>query len=82
MTSIISDITKDAINFFHKEAKKGVNKRRIANIIDVVSNVFFERTKPFFFVIISLLVLFFFMNCFQFYYYMKIVSKLHFETSV
>jgi hypothetical protein len=79
MSSMFSDIAKGTLQLLHKEAKKGSNQRRIAYIMDVISNVFFERTKPFFLVIILLLVLFFLMNCFQFYYYMKIVSKLNID---
>jgi hypothetical protein len=80
MKSIIGDLTTETISFIFRECEKDKNKRRLTNIINHIINIAFENIKPYLYTIMAILILLFLMNCFQFYYYIKlIVTNNHLE---
>lgn len=72
MKSIIGDLTTETISLIFRECEKDKNKRRLSNIINNITNIAFENIKPYLYTIMAILILLFVMNCFQFYYYIKL----------
>jgi len=72
MKSIIGDLTTETISIIFKECEKDKNKRRLSNIFNNIINIAFENIKPYLYTIMAILILLFVMNCFQFYYYIKL----------
>lgn len=77
MDSLISDITKDTLNYIYKETKKKRNQKKISLIIDTITKIAIEKIQPYMYAIIAILIILFLMNCFQFYYYIKMVMILN-----
>lgn len=73
MKSIVEDLATETINFIYKECEKDKNKKRLNIIINNIINIAFESIKPYLYTIMAILVLLFVMNCFQFYYYVKLI---------
>ena len=72
MKSIFSDLTKETINIVFKECEKEKNKVKIEHFINKITNIAFTNIRPYLYTIMAILVLMFTMNCFQFYYYIKL----------
>jgi hypothetical protein len=72
MKSLFSDLTKETINIVFKECEKEKNKSRIEYFINNISKIAFTNIKPYLYTIMAILILMFTMNCFQFYYYIKL----------
>jgi hypothetical protein len=72
MKSLFSDLTKETINIVFKECEKEKNKNRIENFINKITKIAFTNIQPYLYTIMAILVLMFTMNCFQFYYYIKL----------
>ena len=72
MKSLFGDITKETINLIYKECEKDKNKQRLSYIINNITNIAFKNIQPYLYTIMAILVLLFLMNCFQFYYYIKL----------
>jgi cell division protein FtsL len=72
MKSIFSDLTKETISIVFKECEKEKNKHRIENFINKITKIAFTNIQPYLYTIMAILVLMFTMNCFQFYYYIKL----------
>lgn len=72
MKSLMGDLTKDLFDFILHECDKNKNKKKITSIINNITNAALNNIKPYLYTIMSILVLLFLMNCFQFYYYIKL----------
>lgn len=72
MKSVIGDLTSETISIIFKECEKEKNKRRIETIVNNIINIAFDNIKPYLYTIMAILVLLFLINCFQFYYYVKL----------
>jgi type III secretory pathway lipoprotein EscJ len=72
MKSIISDLTSETIGIIFKECEKDKNKKRLEVIMNNIINIAFENLKPYLYTIMGLLMILFLINCFQFYYYVKL----------
>jgi hypothetical protein len=72
MKSIISDLTSETIGIIFKECEKDKNKKRLEAIMNNIINIAFENLKPYLYTIMGLLMILFLINCFQFYYYVKL----------
>jgi hypothetical protein len=72
MKSIISDLTSETIGIIFKECEKDKNKKRLEIIMNNIINIAFENLKPYLYTIMGLLMILFLINCFQFYYYVKL----------
>ena len=72
MKSLFSDLTKETINIVFKECEKEKNKNRIENFINKITKIAFTNIQPYLYTIMAILILLFVMNCFQFYYYIKL----------
>ena len=72
MKSIIGDLTKETINLVYKECEKDKNKKILSNIINNITHIAFKNIQPYLYTIMGILILLFLMNCFQFYYYIKL----------
>jgi hypothetical protein len=72
MKSIISDLTSETIGIIFKECEKDKNKKRLEVIMNNIINIAFENLKPYLYTIMGLLTILFLINCFQFYYYVKL----------
>ena len=72
MKSLFSDLTKETINIVFKECEKEKNKHKIENFINKITKIAFTNIQPYLYTIMAILFLMFTMNCFQFYYYIKL----------
>ena len=72
MKSIITDLTKDTVNLILNECQKDENKQRLKSITNDILKVAINLVQPYLYTIIAILILLFIMNCFQFYYYIKL----------
>lgn len=72
MFSIIGDATKDVLDLVYREICKKHNKRKLSIIIDTVSELLIVKIQPFMYAIMAILIILFLMNCFQFYYYIRL----------
>jgi len=72
MKSIIGDLTTETISLIFRECEKDKNKSRLSNIVNNIINIAFQNIKPYLYTIMAILILLFIMNCFQFYYYIKL----------
>lgn len=70
---MIEDLTTETINFLYKEFDKSHNKKQINKIINHITTIAFEYIKPYLYTIMAILIMLFIMNCFQFYYYIKLI---------
>ncbi len=73
--SICGDLTDEVINYIYVRVRKNKNRKKIKYIIDVLSELIFSDIKPYLYTILAILVLMFLMNCFNFYYYIKLFMK-------
>jgi cell division protein FtsL len=72
MKSLFSDLTKETINIVFRECEREKNKHKIENFINKITKIAFTNIQPYLYTIMAILVLMFTMNCFQFYYYIKL----------
>ena len=70
---MIEDLTTETINFLYKEFDKSHNKKQINKIINHITTIAFDYIKPYLYTIMAILITLFIMNCFQFYYYIKLI---------
>jgi len=73
--SIFGDITNEIIEYIYTQTKKNTNKKKIKHIIDLLGDMMFNDLKPYLYTILAILILMFLMNCFNFYYYIKLFMK-------
>lgn len=72
---LIGDITNEIIDYIYTQSHKKRNKRKIKYIIDTLTTIAFGDVKPYLYTILAILILMFLMNCFSFYYYIKLFVK-------
>lgn len=72
MKSVIQDLTTETISLLYKECEKENNKKKLTYIFNNIINIAFKNIKPYLYTIMAILILLFLMNCFQFYYYIKL----------
>jgi hypothetical protein len=72
MKSVIGDLTSETIGIIFKECEKDKNKKRIETIINNIINIAFDNIKAYLYTIMAILIILFLINCFQFYYYVKL----------
>jgi len=70
---MIKDLTTETINPISKEFDKTHNKQHLNKIINHITNIAFQYIKPYLYTIMAILIILFIMNCFQFYYYIKLI---------
>ena len=73
MNSLISEATKETIDFIYKETQKEKNNKKFKDIITFLFTTAFAPIKPYLILIVSILIILFLMNCFQFFYYVKYI---------
>ena len=70
--TIVGDLTTETISLIFKECEKEKNKKRLASIINNITDIAFKNIQPYLYTIMAILILLFVINCFQFYYYIKL----------
>jgi hypothetical protein len=73
MNSLISEATKETIDFIYKETQKEKNNKKFKDIINFLATSALTPIKPYLILIVSILIILFLMNCFQFFYYIKYI---------
>lgn len=73
MKSIIEDLTHDTVKLIHKQIKKPNTRKRLEEVINTVTSMAFDKFKPYLITTMAILILLFILNCFQFYYYIKVI---------
>lgn len=76
MNTLVSDATKETINFIYKESQKVKNKKKLNDVINILFKAALKPIQPYLILIVSILILLFLMNCFQFFYYIKYISNI------
>lgn len=71
MESILGDITSEAIAIIYKECRRKRNKKKLSYIIDNVVSMLMSSIQPYMYTIMAMLIILFLMNCFQFFYYIR-----------
>lgn len=72
VNSIVGDLTREIIDYIYLQIKKKNNKKKIKYIIDTVTKLLFGDIQPYLYTILAMLFVMFIINCFQFYYYIKL----------
>ena len=75
--TLVSDLTGEVLRYAYKEINRPNNRKRLAFIIDTVTNMAIGRIQPYLYAIMAILVIMFLLNCFQFYYYLKYIMLYH-----
>jgi hypothetical protein len=74
---ILGDISNEVIDLIYTNIKSDKNKYKIRYISNTIIDILFADIKPYLYSIISILVLLFLINCFNFYYYIKLLPIEH-----
>lgn len=69
--SLLSEITKQTIDFVYKETKRKKNQKRLRYIMNILVGNIISQIQPYIYTIVGILLIMFVMNCFQFFYYTK-----------
>ena len=80
MNSLLSDITRETVNLVYKETQKKKNQKRISYVFDFITTIAITKLQPYFYSIMAILIVLFLINCFQFFFYFKMmltISKSH-----
>lgn len=72
---LLGDVTNEVIDYIYIQTHKKKNKRKIKYIINTLTSIAFGDVKPYLYTILAILILMFLMNCFNFYYYIKLFAK-------
>lgn len=72
INSLVGDLTREIIDFIYSQTKKNNNKKKIKYIIDTLTKLLFHDIQPYLYTILAMLFIMFIINCFQFYYYIKL----------
>jgi len=72
MSNILCDLTSDFIDVIYTEVNKKNNKKKVREIINNIIYFALDSINPYLYTIMGILILMFIMNCFQFYYYVKL----------
>ena len=72
VNSVIKDLSNEIIDFIYLQIKRKTNKKKIKYITDNITDLLFGDIKPYLYTILSMLFIMFVINCFQFYYYIKL----------
>jgi hypothetical protein len=74
MDALICDAANETIKLLYQQAKRKKNKKRIDYLIQALVGSAISRIQPYMYAIMGVLVILFLMNCFQFYYYIKMAN--------
>jgi hypothetical protein len=72
---LLGDLTHEIIDYIYLQSRRKGNKKKIKYIIDTLTTIAFGDVKPYLYTILAILILMFLMNCFNFYYYIKLFAK-------
>lgn len=72
VNSLVGDLTTEIIDFVYSQTRKKNNKKKIKYIIDTLTKLLFGDIKPYLYTILAMLFIMFIINCFQFYYYIRL----------
>ena len=72
---LLGDVTNEIIEYIYAQMKRKNNKRKIKYVVNTLTTIIFSDIKPYLYTIVSILILIFLMNCFNFYYYIKLFTK-------
>jgi hypothetical protein len=75
VNSIVGDLTRETIDFIYAQTKRKKNKQKIEYIKSYITNILFADIQPYLYTIMGILIVGFVLNCFQFYYYIKLFMK-------
>jgi hypothetical protein len=75
--TLVSDLTGEVLRYAYKEFNRPNNRKRLAFMIETVTNMAIGRIQPYMYAIMAILVIMFLLNCFQFYYYLKYIMLYH-----
>lgn len=75
INSILGDVTNDITDYIYRQCRKKNNKKKLKYILDTFTTIAFSDVKPYLYTILAILILMFLMNCFNFYYYIKLFIK-------
>jgi len=72
VNSLIGDLTNEIIDFVYSQTRRKNNKKKIKYIIDTLTKLLFGDIQPYLYTILAMLFIMFIINCFQFYYYIRL----------
>jgi hypothetical protein len=72
---LVGDLTHEIIEYIYLQTKRKSNKKKIKYILNTLTSIAFGDVKPYLYTILAILILMFLMNCFSFYYYIKLFIK-------
>jgi hypothetical protein len=75
INSLVGDLTHEIIEYIYLQTKRKSNKKKIKYILNILTSIAFGDVKPYLYTILAILILMFLMNCFSFYYYIKLFVK-------
>ena len=75
VNSIIGDLTNEIIQYIYLQTKKKNTRKKIKYMINTVTSLIFDDVKPYLYTILAILIIMFLMNCFSFYYYIRLFAQ-------
>lgn len=72
MNSFITGLASETIDLLYKEAHRKKNKKKLKYIVNTLVNLLMESIQPYLYAIMIMLIVLFLMNCFQFFYYIRL----------
>lgn len=72
---ILGDLTCEIIDYVYSYSKKKGNKKKIKYVLDMLTKIAFGDVKSYLYTILAILIMMFLMNCFNFYYYIRLFVK-------
>ncbi len=79
MNSLLSALTSETLTFLYKEARRDKNQKKLSFIINTLINIAMQRIQVYMYAIMAILIILFLMNCFQFFYYIKLAKQAGFR---
>lgn len=75
INSLLGDVTNEIIDYIYLQSRRKGNKKKLKYILDTLTTIAFGDVKPYLYTILAILILMFLLNCFNFYYYIKLFAK-------
>lgn len=74
MNKLLNETSNFVLDYVTRELKNDIKKKKVKYIIDTVVNLGLENIKVYFYTLMSILLIIFLLQCFQFYYYMRLFT--------
>ena len=75
VNAIIGDVTRELIDYIYLQTKKKNNHKKLEYIKNILISIIVTPLQPYLYTILAILIIIILMNCFSFYYYIRLFMK-------